>query len=100
MYARTLAPSHRRCRHRKTLQRLPPPELFVEHSLQNHSQLSMQLSAVAPKKQKSKRRVAICCFVLSFAGTVGVRGGTCDICSDMLEIILHVIVAQIGGQRH
>lgn len=52
-------------------------------------QLSIQLSVLARKAS----------FNSEFAALSLVRGGTCDICTDMLEIILHVIVAQIGGQR-
>lgn len=53
-------------------------------------QLSIQLSVLARKASHNSE----------FAALSLVGGSTCDICTDMLEIILHVIVAQIGGQRH
>lgn len=57
-------------------------------SASNHS-LSIQLSVWA----------RIASLNSEFAALSLVRGSTCDICTDMLEIILHVIVRQIGGQR-
>ena len=75
--------------HGKTLQKLPHPELSQSTLPPISLQLSIQLSVLARKTSLDSEFAA-----LSF-----VRGSTCDICTDMLEIILHVIVRQIGGQQ-
>lgn len=58
-------------------------------SLQSYS--SFQYSCQFWAKKES--------FNCEFAALSSVRASTCDICTDMLEIILHVIVRQIGGQQ-
>lgn len=73
----------------KDLAKVTSPWTFLEHSASNHS--SFQYSCQFWPEKAS--------FNSEFAALSLVRGGTCDICTDTLEIILHVIVAQIGGQR-
>lgn len=73
----------------KDLAEVTSPLNFCKTLFLQSLQLSIQLSVLARKASLKSE----------FEALSLVRGSTCDICTDMLEIILHVIVAQIGGQR-